>query len=662
MNEHEPAMAPDEPPRPGEPRTLLPWPPPGLERVQGDLWRVTMKLAAGGAVMTLPMLWATAARTPIGSTGPFSDAWWVLVLCALVGLGILTTGFVDAFRLLRRMGGAVRRGYVPGLVALVAVDQGRDAGFLVQGARVYSELADEVRNALRIVRVGAALSYAAGALWLSLGFALGLLLAAGNALSPGGLAAFVLVPTATLFLVGLLARSWDNIVMRRARRRWHRQPWSADLAGTDVDEWQHEAQQDAGFNAPVTDHGSARAFRIGAAGVVLAALLVLLPVLSLVVTSSVSPVLAMIAAPNVLQTQERAAAAEPLRRYVLPPDPAIGAEEAGHMLQVIAYAGSTRAPDPLEREPIRRYARPWIAEPNPTGAHPAHWAERLLPGIRDAEPDVRAFIAEVASHPAQAEIQRLARAGAMDAVGGRWQMPLPDTVSLFNLPFPRLSGLRQAAYARIAAGIHAFAEGRPDEAELAMREAISMGFLLVDSGYSLIENLIGLIIVENGADALERLYRASGRADEADDLQWARQSAVRAAERVQAGTPMPFSTAAALATIRAMPEVVLDTAALSGVRWEYLLLLNTLAPCMNLNRAVFGPGQEYEDWIESARERLVRYPSEAAIFEAGRSGFFGPAGHGSQTAWYARALSLAMGGHDTPGSCASLLGAIGGGF
>lgn len=53
---------------------LLPyvsWPPPGLERLHGDLWRVTARLGAGGAVFTCPR-WSSTPTRSAGCDGSSS--------------------------------------------------------------------------------------------------------------------------------------------------------------------------------------------------------------------------------------------------------------------------------------------------------------------------------------------------------------------------------------------------------------------------------------------------------------------------------------------------------------------------------------------------------------------------------------------------------------
>ncbi|MSR20182.1 MAG: hypothetical protein EXR91_04280 [Gemmatimonadetes bacterium] len=49
------------------PMTSLPplsWPPPGLERLQGSIWRVIGVSWIGSLVLVLPLLWALAVEQP----------------------------------------------------------------------------------------------------------------------------------------------------------------------------------------------------------------------------------------------------------------------------------------------------------------------------------------------------------------------------------------------------------------------------------------------------------------------------------------------------------------------------------------------------------------------------------------------------------------------
>ena len=53
----------------------LSWPPPGLEAIQGKLWRTSATIGAGAIAMVSPLLWALAVTQPFWSLGPFEDHW-----------------------------------------------------------------------------------------------------------------------------------------------------------------------------------------------------------------------------------------------------------------------------------------------------------------------------------------------------------------------------------------------------------------------------------------------------------------------------------------------------------------------------------------------------------------------------------------------------------
>ena len=52
------------PPRPQPTPHPLSWPPPGLERLQGHLWRAILISWAGSVILVLPLLWALAVEQP----------------------------------------------------------------------------------------------------------------------------------------------------------------------------------------------------------------------------------------------------------------------------------------------------------------------------------------------------------------------------------------------------------------------------------------------------------------------------------------------------------------------------------------------------------------------------------------------------------------------
>ena len=57
----------------------------------------------------------------------------------------------------------------------------------------------------------------------------------------------------------------------------------------------------------------------------------------------------------------------------------------------------------------------------------------------------------------------------------------------------------------------------------------------IDEGPTLIDNLMGVVLANMGGDALASFYRRSGRAAEAQALEWSRDGAKEAAGKARAG-------------------------------------------------------------------------------------------------------------------------------
>jgi hypothetical protein len=204
------------------------------------------------------------------------------------------------------------------------------------------------------------------------------------------------------------------------------------------------------------------------------------------------------------------------------------------------------------------------------------------------------------------------------------------------MPIPRFGGLRAAAQAHIGAAAYELTQGRAERAETLLSEVISVGFLLSDRGPTLIEYVIGFALIESGGRALEDLYIAAGRTEAHADLLRSRAVAERASARVRVDGFRGTET-----WVRSLPDLVLDTSAVRGLRWEHLIGVTTLTPCLNLHRMVFGPDEEYRSFIDQARASLVRFPSEEGLFEIAEAGWLGAIQSDSDT-WLGRLLSVSM--------------------
>jgi len=223
----------------------------------------------------------------------------------------------------------------------------------------------------------------------------------------------------------------------------------------------------------------------------------------------------------------------------------------------------------------------------------------------------------ISKNEADGASPRRAVAGELDAMAGRWKLPF-DGIDIATLPVPRFNYLTQGANAHLGKAIHELATGDEAQAEETIREVLSVGFLIAADGPTLIDNLIGFSLVNLGATALDTFYETTGRSTDLAALRQARDAALRAAQVLTQGRAATLES-----TLAELPEIAASSVALRGLRWEFFTLTNTIAPCINLNRIVFGPDTNYAEWVEDVRRSLVRWPSEEALFDLALDGYFG---------------------------------------
>lgn len=613
--------------RDSPPGSSLRWPPPGLERMQGDLGQIAARGALAGGLLVLPLLFVVAREQHFATLGPLADAWWVALVLTTVGLAFAIDALVRTSRMLRRTSQALGHGYDVQTVWQVVADGGRDMGFLLQGARHFVVMDERERDAIVRIRVYAVTIHALAGLWLTVMLGLGLLAAARGWLSPTGLWVVTLLPAAAGYAFGGVGRVLNDSRVRRARRAYHNQPWSKDLASDEIDGWRasRAAFGSVGAANPRAKPMPGLGPNLGRAGYVTVALafLVAIPVLTLLPASVAGPVLSTLATPRFDRVRQQAARAEGYRPYVVAVDPSVSPQEAGRLLHDLSHVGAGDVePAPGERAPSTHVTLPWLPETageNPMEVEPFEWGSSLLEVVADGTTGAqRAYLAQVASHPSTADFSRLASAGDLDAASARWITPFPADVTVATMPIPHYTAFRAGAQAHIGAAAYELTRGRADRAERLIDEVISVGFLLGDHGPTLIDNLVGFALVESGGSALEDLYEATGQRTALDRLRSLEGAAERAGARVPVGTALGTET-----WVRSLPDLVLDTAAVRGLRWEYLIGVTTLTPCLNMHRMVFGPDEEYERFLERAHASLVRFPSEEGLFELARGGWLG---------------------------------------
>jgi len=649
-------MSNDEPQRAQQqsiPRPLS-WPPPGMEHLQGRLWRVIGISWAGSLILVLPLLWALAVEQPFYSLGPFEDNWRVGLGIAILGAVIILFGFGTFFGLMRAAANAADAGYGTMTIAEVVTDVARDNGFLIQGKRHFAILDANRRAAVVSARMRGSALVLAAALWFVVGFGIAIMLAARGFVTPSGIWLMTVGPSAFMFVVGQIILIMQAATVRGARQSWDAKEGS-DRVATETAAW--TAALDEAGDVVVLGagpKGEGGKFRIGATVVVVLFIGAFVPTLTLAVTTSIGPILAQIAVPTFLSVQEMAGGAEVLRRHRLEVDPTITPAAAGEALHNIAFVGGGE-PEPWERAPTQAYPTGWFPDPDffPDPFSESIATDLMSRPLSDFSPEEQASMRQAAEHPAHGEFHALERAELVDIVSGRWHLPFPDTLTFGDLPWPRFQAYRTAGLAQVAKAAVEVSSGDLEEAEHTLEELISTGFLLIDQGPTLIDNLMGVVLVNMGGDAMTAFYRRVGNDAGADALVWAREGALRAAHKARAGV-IPEDIHSLL---QGVPDLVQSEDALRGLRWEYFATFNMLAPCINLHKMVFGPDETYDEWRDDARETLVRVRGERDLFELAEGGALGSGG-AELEGFLPRFLSLTLGSGGAPGSCASLIASL----
>lgn len=592
----------------------LGWPPPGLASLQGGLWRIVVLLAIGDIVLILPLLWSLTKEQPLWSVGPFGTTWWLPMASTGLGLVILSLVFGRLHHFLSVSGWAAKQGHSLHTILLVAVDSPADSGFLIQGARRYSKLTPEERGILvrsRLFRAAAAL---AATIWIPLAFVASILLASRGLLGPTGVWRFTIGPAVLLIVAAIVAFPKAYLLNLSVSRDRRARDTADERLSLEVSQWNARLARLSSDHVLVPGSSiGQRAFRYAAAGTIVMSAAIVIPLLTLMLTGVIAPTMAAMSVPNFGEPHRKITSASVLRRYRLAPDPAITAEAAGAAVHSLLYSGRMEQPAFPMQAPVRTYERDWLSaeEAEAIQLNDDDWAAKIIQRARDGfEPSELAHLREVAARPVHQELETVALASSADIIGTRYVLPFPDTLLPFDLTLPPFSGIRTAAQAHVAKAALELSEGRPEQAERSLREVISAGFVLIDEGPVVIESLLGTVAVNMGGDALEELYRVTGRHDEAEDLRWVREEAIRVAD----SSLFTDGNTTLEGGLWEISELALDDKIARGMRWEFFMMFQALERCTDLHGLVFGGGRPYEYWLERARQSLVRRPSDEELF------------------------------------------------
>ena len=325
-------------------------------------------------------------------------------------------------------------------------------------------------------------------------------------------------------------------------------------------------------------------------------------------------------------TQSKIARSELARPFALPFDLSITPGQAGRAFNAwqpkivdVSFPSPQLASRPEETWSSALLTSDMFPTTRPTEFHGPSSRKILEAVARGFTPQEMEFLRTLSTAPVWREFDLLARAPAVDFIGGRFAVPFAPGATLRQMPTPSFAGTKEMSYAAISRAAYHMAIGQRDSAETILRSIISVGFAEIDNGSTFLEQLMGAINVGIGRDALRRFYLITGDAR-------AGASALNPPLTESLNPPNVFDPLATRADIR--QQLIARSANPTlhrAERYESLYLLSQ-SSCTNVRELLFGTRTDVTDAFHAARRNLARYPSEQAMVDLiGRSGAALPA-------------------------------------
>lgn len=297
-------------------------------------------------------------------------------------------------------------------------------------------------------------------------------------------------------------------------------------------------------------------------------------------------------------TGKKALIAEAARPYGLPSDPSLTPMQVGELMHSMRAEKDRDGGTFVFRRDVPAVTPRWRETPFDTtlfpNMHRVGWEgpdSRMILELAAARPTSaqRAYLNAIAADPIWRVWDQIGTAAAADVLGGQFEIPFTAEARWYDMPLPKFAATKELAYAAVSRAAAHLAAQRPDSAEHALRSIIAFGFVMSDNAPTLIEQLVGVVIVGIGREGLERFYAI--RNDPRG-----RQLALRLdslTKQSEADENLP--------TIRALNYERAASAA--------------FAPCTNVKELIFGRNAENQARLDSFREAAARYPSDHAFFD-----------------------------------------------
>ncbi len=580
----------------------LEWPPPGLEKARGALWRLMLMPAAGAALLLLPLLVFVKIGSPVVDTTDLWPLWFAA--SSMLGFAAFAHGGLRAWRLRAIPTRAARLGYGWGTLAEVISDRRGDSGSLIAGTREYAALSPRRRAEFRVLRVmRATLLFLAAPLALIVAV-LALLLHSGEPSAGDRFADSAMWTLIALALCGLACAVLEEAQLARARRiRAERVRHTHELELAPAWYVAFERSRDGqpiGGGPPVQRLATMAWMSVGTFAIIASAAIIVMAstftVMGMLANSLFFPATADISASR---------AQGGVSSYRLAPDGRATAVEAGRALLAVASASGRRAPSRFERPSPSAFATWHRVLPSATlfpGSNDMPWTSAaILAAGHGLTGEQRTLLERAAAHPAMGDFSRAAQASSADVYGALLDVPGNRPIRPFEYPSAYLSGVDDAAESHAARVALDLADGKGDEAERRAREIIAVGALLLDL-HVLANNITGARVLARGASALEAVFVATGREHDARVLL---DSIVSATLRERRPMKTGFD---------GLRRAMRDGNLTRGARLETLfpLLART---CADPKQMLFGVDDAFRRTVAYARDTLAHLPSERAWVE-----------------------------------------------
>ncbi len=220
--------------------------------------------------------------------------------------------------------------------------------------------------------------------------------------------------------------------------------------------------------------------------------------------------------------RERVQQVEPLRALRVPTNASVTPQAAGaafaQLFPVDARGGFVpRRAIPKSERPAQLLAA-IVAPANSNGNDAPWWGPkheqiiaRAAAGLSAQEREVLRRIAEA---PLWKTVDVVAAAPSVDIVGSRFETPFAPGVHAYAMPIGNHLDNKTILYASLSRAAYFVSLREYRQAELALRRALSIGFVLIDDGASPFDAIMGRMVVgaaHKGLQELAQIPQAKGR-------------------------------------------------------------------------------------------------------------------------------------------------------